>query len=66
MLSFSVFFTFLFPLEIKCVPFLDSITVVPKLECFQVASIMNTPIVTLPEKVQIEQGERGRERYESH
>eukprot|EP01006_Ploeotia_vitrea_P028926 TRINITY_DN61566_c0_g1_i1.p1 TRINITY_DN61566_c0_g1~~TRINITY_DN61566_c0_g1_i1.p1 ORF type:complete len:833 (+),score=97.13 TRINITY_DN61566_c0_g1_i1:245-2500(+) len=35
-------------LEVKCVPFLDYDSVVPKMECFTVESIMSPELVSLP------------------
>eukprot|EP01059_Diplonema_ambulator_P037549 TRINITY_DN9986_c0_g1_i1.p1 TRINITY_DN9986_c0_g1~~TRINITY_DN9986_c0_g1_i1.p1 ORF type:complete len:848 (+),score=226.65 TRINITY_DN9986_c0_g1_i1:45-2588(+) len=38
-------------LEVKCVPFLDFLCDIPKMDCFQAADIMKTNVMTLPAKV---------------
>jgi chloride channel 7 len=40
-------------LEIKCVPFLDQMPVVPKLDCFSAKDIMATPVKCISQRVKV-------------
>eukprot|EP01064_Diplonema_japonicum_P021016 TRINITY_DN30564_c0_g1_i1.p1 TRINITY_DN30564_c0_g1~~TRINITY_DN30564_c0_g1_i1.p1 ORF type:complete len:861 (+),score=151.46 TRINITY_DN30564_c0_g1_i1:281-2584(+) len=40
-------------LEVKCVPFLDFLCDIPKMDCFQASDIMKSPVVTLNLKLTV-------------